>query len=248
MATAKFFLTFFEILLVIALIVFIGLIVLVKFNNKTVFGQIVKREVLHFPALVNLIGLNEPGDNKALYLLGDDSEIKVHIYYSENLAPDKKADLWIQAMISQTTDKKVNVERKNLDSELVANETGDTELTRLRSNLVPRFSGTPDLYIVYLAKYKEMPTSVGVVLHRDTIFIFKSTLDSLTENILERQKLEQSTLMHEWGHVLGLEHTSNPKCIMSERVDVYQEDAWLHEIETTYCKETLDAVLRYQTN
>ena len=52
--------------------------------------------------------------------------------------------------------------------------------------------------------------------------------------------IEQSTIMHEWGHLLGLDHINQEDCIMNERVEVYENRRFQgSNIPTTYCAEEL---------
>ena len=42
--------------------------------------------------------------------------------------------------------------------------------------------------------------------------------------------------MHEWGHLLGLEHTNLPECIMNEKVEVLDSHYLLsNQIPVEYC-------------
>jgi predicted Zn-dependent protease len=106
----------------------------------------------------------------------------------------------------------------------------------------------PVLNIVYLSKYSEVPTSVGVVINRDTIYLFKDTLLELTNDNDLRQILEKTTLMHEWGHLLGLEHNNISSCIMDGRVDVYDKFPLGEKIPTNYCPEELQELKLIKTN
>lgn len=116
---------------------------------------------------------------------------------------------------------------------------GDADLNRLRKSVRNALDPMSTIYVVYVTTYAEKPESAGVVLHRDTIFIFNDTLLSLSEDVETRERMELSTLKHEWGHLLGLNHTISPDCVMSERVKVYDQPpiGWIVPIE--HCEETL---------
>jgi len=47
--------------------------------------------------------------------------------------------------------------------------------------------------------------------------------------------LEKSTLLHEWGHLLGMEHNTIPNCIMSALVEVSNSVRIAYQINTEYC-------------
>ncbi len=46
--------------------------------------------------------------------------------------------------------------------------------------------------------------------------------------------------MHEWGHLLGIDHVDNPECIMSSFVEVEDKTLFrVQDIPVAYCPETI---------
>jgi len=113
------------------------------------------------------------------------------------------------------------------------------------SDLRQRFSAKGDkkdnfLNIIYLTHYKPDPRYLGITINKDTIFIFKGGFEGIGENEKVLRRIEQSTIMHEWGHLLGLGHVESEDCIMSEMVHFYSDrELWTGEVPTQYCAETL---------
>jgi predicted Zn-dependent protease len=141
-------------------------------------------------------------------------------------------------MVRETTDKPISLKALEvLPHELVSYTTHD--LNELRKSVL-RDSPNPALYIVYVPRYKDEPEYAGITLHRDTLFIFKETLRSLNDYTDVQNRIEQSTLEHEWGHLLGLDHIDLPTCLMSESVEVYTNRVnQISNIPVEHCWNTL---------
>lgn len=226
---------------------FIGVIILgllfiflVKFNYNSLFGKDLRTIVLQFPTFVQLLNLNQPGDNRKAYLSSKYPIITVNSYYLADSKPDSQMSSWIKDMISNTTGKTVTIETPRPLS--FGNQAAftDADLKQVGKSLAKPLISPASLKLVYLSTYAVKPSYLGITLTRDTIFIFKKQLSSLEETPSVTARLEQSTLMHEWGHLLGLEHVPFSGCIMSadvETMDVRQ----LKEIDVplTHCKDTL---------
>ncbi len=228
------------IIFLITLAVFLALIVifLVKFKNETILSDFLKREIIKNPYLVSLINLNQPGDARFIYLSSKDSIIPMELRYLDNSQIDEEIEVWIQEMIIETLNKDVSIDSLLLD---VSKQEvySDKDLNQIRDGFASRFESKPKLFIVYLTKYQEKESYVGITLHRDTIYIFRDAMENLTEQKQTLKQLERSTIMHEWGHLLGVEHVDNPDCIMSSFVEVEGRALYRgKDIPTRYCPET----------
>jgi hypothetical protein len=230
----KYFKIFLELVLLFLLIFFLLVFYLIRFKSTTYYGKKLRVEILHHNYLTSLLNLNQPGDARFLYLKSSRDNLRVEVNYLPRQKPDNEVDGWIKKMILGTTGKNVDIEISEDLFDDAKISYSDDDLNNIRNKLSSRFAPLK-LNIVYLTKYKETPSLVGLTLHRDTLFIFKENLNSLSEDEIIQKKLEESTLMHEWGHLLGLEHEDDINCIMAEQVDVYTNKAWLNTIPTEYC-------------
>lgn len=215
-------------------------IFLIKFDNQTFVGKQLKLFLLRYPTVVNTIHLNEPGDWRYVYLNPKQPTISVIIDYAHNVEINSSATQWIQQMISDTTGKSVIV-TTSLTSQIASRESySDQDLNQIRKQLISENSSSPVVHVVYLTTYASNPEYAGITLHKDTLFIFQSTLETLTNLDDVQERLEQSTLMHEWGHLLGLSHIEKQNCIMSEDVEVYANRRYQGgNIPLVHCWETL---------
>lgn len=232
---AKIFVVFFT----VAVFLVLALVVLVKFRSGSEFSDFLRRLIIRSPLVVNVLNLNQPGDAVFVYLNSKEPKISVELKYLRKSDIEAEAGIWIKSMLNQTINKDVNINASYLDiseQDSFSNE----DLNLIREKFVKRFNTAPTLYIFYLTRHKEMQSNLGITLHRDTIFIFKDAIDVLSSQSQTRKRLEQSTLMHEWGHLLRLPHFENSDCIMSPFVEVGGGFLYTgRDIPVEYCPETI---------
>jgi hypothetical protein len=215
---------------------------LIRFENKTALGRSLKDKVIKFPKLVSLLNLNEPGDARFVYLDPERKQINVNIYLVNKALPDERINTWISEIVSETVGKKtiisdledINYENKGMLS--------NNDLNNIRKMIVSEGRAASDLNLVYVSLYAEKPTSVGLVLHRDMIFLFRDAFANLTEKGYINDVLEKTTLMHEWGHLLGVDHIDDDRCIMSEIVEVFDNPPIGKSLPKKYCWEELEDI------
>lgn len=215
------------------------LIFFVKFNHDSFEARKAKELILHYPLLVRFINLNEPGDARYEYINSSEPAVTVLLAFSPKISPHPDISQWIQNMVGQTIGRQAEIVVYNELSFDPADHLNDETLSAIRSNLRETFI-TADVYVVYAPFYLEVPTQIGTTIHRDTMFIFKSQFPYVTTNQSLLGQLEHSTIKHEWGHLLGLDHVDSPQCIMYEKVEQL-DGSFLrsYQIPTAYCREEL---------
>ncbi len=224
------------------LLVAICAVYLAKFKNESEWGGIIKDAMVKYPDLVRLVNLDKPGDAKYIFLAKNPDEVKVHIYYPGILKPDEEVDDWINSFTNVTANRKAIITKTRDDSLGFVSEYSEFGLREL-VNQYHKNSGDEDLKIIYLTASIENPTNIGMTRNRDEIFIFKKTLNNLSDDSATLNKFEKSTLIHEWGHLLGLDHIEKEECIMNEKVEVVDGGGFaLNRIPQDYCPEELQQI------
>jgi predicted Zn-dependent protease len=239
----------FIVFLCFVIIFFISALFITKFKSDSLLGSWLREKIIHYPLLITLTDINQPGDFQIYYLDPKRDEIVTTIYYTKSSKPSDEIELWIKDMIFETTGKRTENRKILLENTQEQEQYSNEELEEVRKGIVDKFDTQIKLHIIYLTKRKEQPTNVGLTLHRDTIFVFSDSLKDLSERKYVKDRLEKSTIMHEWGHLLGLGHSDNLNCIMSSLVEV-QDQFFLagKEIAVDYCYETLLKLERRREN
>jgi hypothetical protein len=231
---------FFIALLILFIVLIPVVIYLIKFNNSSFLGEMLKKRVLRFPELVELLNLNNPGDAKYIYFEPKDRDLTIGIISVNSEEPNKNINEWMREIISESVKRGVILsDVMYLDfpkSQLLTKE----DLNEIRSNAI--LTDKNDLNLIYTSSYFEKDNSVGIVLHRDTIFIFKDAIDMLSERGFVKDVLEKTTIMHEWGHLLGLDHIDDENCIMNEQVQVLDSNPLARNLPTKYCWKELQKI------
>ena len=207
--------------------------------------------IIRQQTIKNLFKLNRIGDNVYTYTNPQYPTITVEVDYQSDITLTPELDLWIDNMINDTLGKKVEVIIDDNNQLTPKSSYTDKELFQLTSSQVHYRSTTPYLHIIYLSSSSEVPTNAGRVVNHDTIYMFANVLGSLSDKVDIQLMLEQSTLMHEYGHLLGVEHIDQENCIMSKKVEVYGSSRYQGgNIPIDFCPETLYQLkkLTHQTN
>ena len=227
--------------LLILIIICIPLsIYLVRFNNNSFIGRNIKKQVIKDPKLVEILNLDEPGDGRYVYSDPAIPSVSVSIYSVDNKPYNERITLWVEDIMHSTVNKKIGEfyegDINYGKTELLTDESLEEIYKLIKSD------SKSDLYIIFTGSYAEKPSSVGLVIKRDAIFIFNDAIDLLSEKGYVRDLLEKTTIMHEWGHLLGLEHINYSNCIMNEMAEVYDNPPVGKNLPTKYCWEELNNI------
>lgn len=216
-----------------------SLVYMAKFKNHTPFGHQARQELIKSSTLVRLVNFNQPGDFRYAYF-SDYRPLPINVYFTSTAKPHPQLTQWLSDMITSTLNRPIAINLTTSPLETNSAGLADADLNQLRLQLQTSRLSKPHLNIIYVPYYFHEPSFAGLTLHRDTIFIFSNAVNLLSQDPQEAANLEHSTLLHEWGHLLGLEHTETAECIMSAKVDLYTNDqAWKNHLRTNYCDHEL---------
>ncbi|MFA5135663.1 MAG: hypothetical protein WC505_07825 [Patescibacteria group bacterium] len=99
------------------------------------------------------------------------------------------------------------------------------------------------LYVLCINEYDEAPTNIGHTVQEDGVVVFWEKISRLVKtNHALLEDYVASTILHEFGHQIGMKHVESPWCIMDEAIEAPPADVRLNYIPTSYCDEELEAV------
>lgn len=185
--------------------------------------------------------LNSYGDLRYEYLSPDTKEVLIEVDYQRGQDPDfimeAKLREMMQKLLGKGVDIRINEEEKIANFSSFSDEGVDKILKTTRD-----YKPSPEqiyLHIVYLSRSEADPGNAGWSVGADEIVIFKGAISSMTERRDIIQRLEESTVKHEFGHLLGIGHNDRENCVMSAVVEVkgnykYQDE----NIPTEFCGES----------
>jgi len=194
--------------------------------------------------LRKILNLRWDGDGKSDYLLDEKYTslyIEVDQYDDCNISEESMNG--VQGEISRIINKPGGVSYKISDDTIaLANDGYNSEGIR---NLAQRYqnNATSDtqavLYIMCLNRYEEQLSNIGQTVHEDGVVVFWDTIQKLASSSTEMiQTYISSTILHEFGHQLGLDHSNDTNCLMSESVESPGNAAGaIYLIPSHYCEE-----------
>jgi hypothetical protein len=235
--------TFLKLIFVICSVVLTAFIATLKLASpENSFNQIIVPFIQKNEPVRRLMKLNRLGDQRYYLTSAEEIQVVIEIDYPPTLAPHPDISLWLEKLIGETLDKQAVIYLDPPTHIIPSHPLTETEIYQLASELKTQrpSPAKPYLHIIYAASSATHPTNSGLAITDDTIIIFKSVIDALSDNNSVTARLEESTIKHEFGHLLGLEHLAQPDCIMSETVEVYQRKRYQKlNIPLEFCPETL---------
>ena len=211
------------VILTILLGIFVLLLILLHTSSSDLNSSL-KRQASAHPLLREIFQLHSYGDGRADYLLARYRLISVEIDYLRGYAPGAEVRSELEADLERLTGKQVEV---RLDEELPGDvresySTEDLLSISARHRRVKTSGDQAGLYILSMTRSKDHKSNVGETLDENSFALFSAEVRSLPDYRADQIKLEESTMLHEFGHLLGLEHSGSG--VMAEEVEVLGGD------------------------
>lgn len=157
-----------------------------------------------------------------LYQYSPYDTIAVEVHYEPGAAPSEDALAALRQMLATYTGKRVEVAAYgDLPEDTINGSVSEDNVSDVGAGIVDQYartrmgwiSGTIPIYILYVngqgpaARTGANDTVVGVSYDADSFIVLKDNIDG--------EALEKSVLIHETGHLFGLDHDNDTGCVMS---------------------------------
>lgn len=209
--------TFLLLLLIAVLGTFIYLKVQSLGSETSYFNQHTRYRLGKYALMRAVLALRKDGDARAEYLLNT-GPLTIEVVEAEGADIDAEALERFSQKVAEYTGRTTSV--VNVDTvkagRLTAQDLGEI----VRRNRRHRPAGGSNLFVVYAQDFGSAGSEVGRTFEDFGMVLSHARLTELTSNSpAARGQYVESTLLHEFGHQIGLPHSTDPNCIMNEAVE-----------------------------
>ncbi len=186
-----------------------------------------------FPLYVHTEVAGSTGAYAPLYLYEHSpyDTITVEAHYQADAVPSDTALDNLKDTLAKYTGKRVEVQKYgDFPADAVPGQIGEDNVSAIGMNAIEKYghsrmgwlNGNIPIYVLYVnasgPETGDNDTVVGISYRADSFI--------LLENHIDGKGLEEAVLVHEAGHLLGLDHCDNESCVMVEVL--VQKREWGH--------------------
>lgn len=220
----------FLLLFVIVLGVFVYISVKVRGDLNSDFNQTYRYKLGRYGVFRALFGLHNDGDARAKYLLGTGPLVVEIVEPLGFEIPEESINNFTRKMGDLTGREIVKYNVDNIPSGSLSEADLEKIVSEKRRHFLP---GQPNLFIIYAEDYAPRGGEVGKTYKEFAILLSHNGLKEITNQQPEafKQYLE-TTVLHEFGHQIGLPHNAQSGCVMNEKVNRPQAQGFFNGFYT----------------
>jgi hypothetical protein len=215
---------FFKILFLLAIILVCGAFVYAKIASlgpeDNYFNTYYRGQVAVYPAMRKILGLHYDGDAKSDYLGSGYKKIFIEVDALNDIDPDTRLLDRFAAKVESITGKQVSYLVSNTEiplTTLTDNQVASV-VGKYKNAAVP--PGEAGLYLLFAGSKKDEPKLLGATHQENSIILYQEALKEFTKDSSATfGNYAFSTLLHEFGHQLGLDHNDISGCLMNPKAE-----------------------------
>ena len=242
----KHFLTLLLVAIIAASSAYIGVRAVLGYDPTGQTSISLRTKLVQVATLRDIFNLHDTGDGKTDYLSASTQHIAIQVYTMPSENVDDAVFETLASKIQDVTGKvtALNTTYGSL-SDLVTTTpaTRDTLLSPydMPHSMMP---STATLNVFILSADSEAPNELGLTYRENGIILFEHTLEASTKRSPQTLEAYQlSTLLHEFGHQMGLDHNTEPGCLMNASADITDSlNADSNNIVTNFCTDEMAQV------
>ena len=212
-------------------------------DNRNYFNTNLRRPFDRSQILRNIFSLHSYGDARADYLGSKYKNILIEAQLPEDQTADPNLLTAVGNKISEITGKNTTYlidPALNMDSGISSAEIG------VARNFY-KYGNTADTAVIHLTLLgveTDQPNVIGDTLMENGMVIFIGSIQAISSGSTGvAYAYELGTILHEFGHQLGLEHNDLPDCLMNPRAEVGgQPAAFPGQIATDFCPAEIQQI------
>ena len=189
-----------------------------SFNTNT------RPKLVKYPLVREVFNFNDFGDARSDYLGPTRSSIEIHVAVMQEVTLDHEVLERFRNEVENITKKSVEISFSEAFIPYDKEVSKEKALVLMESFDKSTKKDTPAvLNVLYLSAQSDNERLLGETYRENGIFIFKESHEALTQDFSKvLDEYEYGTLLHEFGHQLGLDHNNDPTCLMYLREDTLE--------------------------
>jgi len=241
------FKTFCLLLVIIILGIFIYLKVESLGSDQSSFNQTTRLSLGRHPTMRTLLSLHNDGDARYEYLSGS-SPILIEVGEAPDVSLSDTLVNAFAAEVTKYTGRGTEIHRIEGMPGGTLTDAGVAQAIKVGAK---KFEiGSPILFIAYADDFVSNTNEVGKTYQEFGIVLSDKKLKDITSDYPSAlAQYQESTLLHELGHQLGLQHNNQDGCIMNPAVEnpTSVSSFYTDFIPTDFCQYELDQLQMIQS-
>jgi hypothetical protein len=223
---------------------FISVRLLARGSEDNYFNSNYRSKLTQTKILRDIFALHDNGDGKADYLSKKSSLITVNIFMMDGLRLDDSVIQDLQEKVAAITGKSVLIKVDRTYIPYKDNVSLKEREAYENKSLDSRKSSS--LNVLLLSEDLDEPLLLGITFKEHGVVIFNDAIKEFTANSPSTfNPYQLSTILHEFGHQLDLEHHTVPGCLMSEHAELsHVAKFYPEEVIVEFCDYERDLILK----
>lgn len=217
----KLFTVLFLVVIIAITLGFISLRVLAQGDEESNFNRNYRSKLSAYPIVRKMLGMHFDGDGKADYLGNSGNEILIEVDSLIGLQIDSAPLKLLAEKISAITGKEAFYlfSDSNIAYKESLNRDDIKEIVKTNRD----YKKPGSFYVLIASKDMEVERTLGITFEEYGVVIFADRIDDFTmANPETKDNYIESTILHEFGHQIGLPHNDLEGCLMNEKAEESQ--------------------------